>query len=436
MRRRVLWGPGLALACLLLGAGPARAETAVFSAIGGEQVFVVPQGVTSIHVVAVGGKGGGGVHGFGPPSPGGFGATAVADLAVTPGQLLYVEVGTNGENASGTTGGQGGFNGDGDGGNANHGAPGSSGGGGGGASDIRTLSKAAVGSLSSRLIVAGGGGGGGGSSSDNGGPGGAAGADGSNGIPGEIGDPGGGGKAGTQTQGGAGGTAADGGGDSGDAGAEGTGGAGGVGSGRAGGGGGGGGLYGGGGGGTSGQTLGEGGGGGGGGSSGFGPGASGTSVTTDASGSPSITITYSPPAGAGPDTARPVVRSILLSPTSFEAANFGPPIAAATVGTRVAYSLSEAARTTFSVERAARGYRRGRRCVRRRPRRGARRCTRYVRLRGSFTHAGAAGLNRFRYMGRLRRRALRPGRYRLVATARDAAGNRSRPARRKFRIVR
>ena len=65
-----------------------------------------------------------------------------------------------------------------------------------------------------------------------------------------------------------------------------------------------------------------------------------------------------------------------------------------------------------------------------------RRCTRYVRVRGSFTHDGQAGLNRFKFTGRLRGRTLRPGRYRLVAAASNAAGNRSKPRRTKFRIVR
>jgi hypothetical protein len=59
-----------------------------------------------------------------------------------------------------------------------------------------------------------------------------------------------------------------------------------------------------------------------------------------------------------------------------------------------------------------------------------------VRVRGSFVHQGSAGLNRFRFSGRLRNRKLAVGRYRLVAVATDAAGNRSAAKRRAFRIVR
>jgi hypothetical protein len=59
-----------------------------------------------------------------------------------------------------------------------------------------------------------------------------------------------------------------------------------------------------------------------------------------------------------------------------------------------------------------------------------------VRLKGSFSRTGKAGLNNFRFTGRLRARKLRPGRYRLVMVATDPAGNRSKPKRTKFRVVR
>ena len=106
-------------------------------------------------------------------------------------------------------------------------------------------------------------------------------------------------------------------------------------------------------------------------------------------------------------------------------------------GATVRYTLSEAARVRLSVERRTIGRRVGRRCVKTtRRNRSRRRCIRFVTVRGSFTHAGAAGPNRFRFSGRVRRRALRRGRYRLVARAVDPAGNRSRVRRAGFRIVR
>jgi hypothetical protein len=70
---------GLALS---VSSASAQADTAVFKYTGLEQGFAVPEGVTSLHVVAVGGKGGTGENSGG--GVGGFGAVATADLPVTP----------------------------------------------------------------------------------------------------------------------------------------------------------------------------------------------------------------------------------------------------------------------------------------------------------------------------------------------------------------
>lgn len=135
----------LALLCglcaLAWAPASAGAVTQTFSYTGAQQTLMVPAGVSSVHVVAVGGRGG--------TVTGGFGAVVSGDLPVTPGEILFVEVGGNGLN--GGVSSAGGFNGGGDGGP--HG-----GGSGGGASDLRTGSASQGGSLSSRLIVAAGGG--------------------------------------------------------------------------------------------------------------------------------------------------------------------------------------------------------------------------------------------------------------------------------------
>ena len=62
---------------------------------------------------------------------------------------------------------------------------------------------------------------------------------------------------------------------------------------------------------------------------------------------------------------------------------------------------------------------------------------RYVRVRGSFTVNAHSGKNRVRFQGRIsRKRKLRPGRYRMILRARDAAGNRSAASRVRFRLLR
>jgi hypothetical protein len=273
----------LALLCALgltlaWAASPAGAATATFGYTGGEQAFVVPSGVSKIHVLAVGGSGGGG------DVSGGAGAEVSADLAVTPGQVLHVEVGGTGEDSG--EGGEGGFNGG--------AAGGSASGGGGGASDLRLLPLSSGLITDTRLIVAGGAGGGGGPGEDCGGGGGDAGSAGGASCSWE------GGGAGTESAGGAGGGGC---GLNGESGQLGQGGIGGFGeSGNNGGGGGGGGYYGGGGGGGGCVS----GGGGGGGGSSLVP-AGGKLEIALPSASPQIQISYTPPP--------PVIPPVVASPT-------------------------------------------------------------------------------------------------------------------------
>lgn len=61
---------------------------------------------------------------------------------------------------------------------------------------------------------------------------------------------------------------------------------------------------------------------------------------------------------------------------------------------------------------------------------------RYLSVAGSVRRQGRAGLNTLRVRGRFAARRLRPGRYRVVLEARDAAGNRAPLARRPVRLRR
>jgi hypothetical protein len=269
-------------------------ESVTFSSTGAEQTCVIPTGVSSVSVMAVGGAGGANYNGT--PS-GGLGAVASGTLTVTGGETLYVEVG--GAGSDGINGGDGGFNG---------GGSSFFGGGGGGASDVRTdPASTPLTTTDSRLIVAAGGGGAGadgnsfvgGFTGGGGGAGGTAGGNGSpdtdDGIGGGMG--GGAGQSSAVNNGGAGGTAGPGG-RSGGSGGSGTLGSGGNGGNHLGGSGGGG-VYGGGGGGAygsdaNGDSSGSGGGGGG---SSLVP--AGGSVTANSSGLASqVTISYTVPAPA------------------------------------------------------------------------------------------------------------------------------------------
>jgi hypothetical protein len=90
---------------------------------------------------------------------------------------------------------------------------------------------------------------------------------------------------------------------------------------------------------------------------------------------------------------------------------------------------------TLRFERAVAGRRSRRRC---RPvstlRRG--RPRRRGVTAGSLRRAASAGTNRVAFSGRAGRRALRPGAYRLVVKATDAAGNRATTKPRALRVIR
>jgi hypothetical protein len=140
--------------------------------------------------------------------------------------------------------------------------------------------------------------------------------------------------------------------------------------------------------------------------------------------------------GASDDRVRPVLAQLWLSPWRFRAASRSASVAVST-GTTVRFRLSEAATVRLLAERARSGRRRGRKCVApRRARPTAKRCTRFVAVKGRATASGKAGSNRLRFRGRLAGRRLAPGRYRLVVTAIDQAGNRSRAKRAGFTVVR
>lgn len=147
------------------------------------------------------------------------------------------------------------------------------------------------------------------------------------------------------------------------------------------------------------------------------------------------------PAPAPDDTTTPALTRFKLSRSTFAAAPKGGSVAArkrARIkrGTTVGFTLSEPATVTFTVERRTAGRKVKRHCVAVRKRNRDRpSCKRYVTAKGSFKVAGKGGPNSIGFTGRLRGHKLAPGSYRLVARARDAAGNPSRTQRVAFTIV-
>lgn len=98
-------------------------------------------------------------------------------------------------------------------------------------------------------------------------------------------------------------------------------------------------------------------------------------------------------------------------------------------GTRVTFTLKAPANVRFTVERKRKG-----RCPAAKKGKRRKKCKAYKKVKGSFTVAGVAGKNSFRFRGRIGGKTLKPARYRLVAV--PILGKATGKARSvRFRIV-
>jgi hypothetical protein len=140
-----------------------------------------------------------------------------------------------------------------------------------------------------------------------------------------------------------------------------------------------------------------------------------------------------------PPAALPVLSALKLVPSRFAVAPRTRPKHRtrphAARGTSIHFGLSVSARVTFAVVRQQSGRRSGKRCV---PAHGKvprrQRCTRLVNA-GRFARTAKRGANRTAFSGRLGRKALTPGSYRLTATPIDAQRHAGRRRSARFTII-
>jgi Tol biopolymer transport system component len=140
-----------------------------------------------------------------------------------------------------------------------------------------------------------------------------------------------------------------------------------------------------------------------------------------------VTVQVGVGGGGGQDKTPPAISNIKVSNKLWRVGKKLATISVLPVGTTISFRLSEAASTTLSFQRATPGRRSGKSCVKQTAQnRSKKACTRYVNA-GSLKPLGAkAGQNKVRFQGRLNKsRSLKPGGYRLVVGAADAAGNHS-----------
>jgi len=167
------------------------------------------------------------------------------------------------------------------------------------------------------------------------------------------------------------------------------------------------------------------------GTTGTGTGTTGTTGTTGGTtGGPGTTGT------TGTDTTPPAFTiAPKFRPAAFRALAAGATIAATAGGSKLSFSLSEAATLKLTITGGAAGKRVRGGCVKpTRTNRRASSCLRTVTL-GSVSKSVAEGSNSLKFSGRVDRKALKPGAYTASLLATDAATNRSKPANAKFKIV-
>jgi virginiamycin B lyase len=117
----------------------------------------------------------------------------------------------------------------------------------------------------------------------------------------------------------------------------------------------------------------------------------------------------------------PQVSEVAVKPSRFRVGTRVTAVAAKT-GTTITFLLTKDATATLSFDQAVQGRRRGSGCVRINRRNiNGRKCTRFI-PRGTLTRAALQGLNAVPFTGRIGRRALKPGRYRVGIHGTDAEG--------------
>jgi hypothetical protein len=160
--------------------------------------------------------------------------------------------------------------------------------------------------------------------------------------------------------------------------------------------------------------------------------ASPCTVTMDADKSVDAKFNQTPP-------APPSVTNIIQSHGTWQEGNLLAHLASKPkppVGTTFTFALNEQARVGFAFTQRVGGRKVNGRCLAQtRKNRHRHACKRTV-IRGTLSFTGHSGTNRVSFQGRISRtKKLKPGRYTLIITATNTAGQRSSPKTLRFTIV-
>lgn len=142
--------------------------------------------------------------------------------------------------------------------------------------------------------------------------------------------------------------------------------------------------------------------------------------------------------GPAPDTSAPAISGIKLSNKTFAVDRKISSLVAAAKpkkGTKVSFTLSEAATVKLTFQSKSTGRAAGGKCVKETSKnRSAKKCTR-LKTVATGKLAGTAGANAKKFGGRVGKRTLSEGSYQLIVSATDASGNSSSAKPVAFKIV-
>ena len=155
---------------------------------------------------------------------------------------------------------------------------------------------------------------------------------------------------------------------------------------------------------------------------------------------PNPLAVYQPGGGSGGGVETPRFRNVQSRHDVWRPGGKNTPLNGNTAaslprGTVFSFVLDEAAQVRIAIQRKVKGRRVQGRCVADRPRRSAKPpCSRYVRAAPTLRRNAREGVNKVPFTGRIKGRALKPGRYRAAFTA-TAGGGTSTAATVTFRIA-
>lgn len=142
---------------------------------------------------------------------------------------------------------------------------------------------------------------------------------------------------------------------------------------------------------------------------------------SDSPAAATINVAAPPPVVVDPP---PVVSEVTVTPRKWKLGTRLPQASVTPVGAKIRWRLSEAASTTLTFQRALKGRRVGKRCVKQTPANASKpRCKRFQNAGRVEVPNGKVDLNTLSFQGQLTAtRRLAPGSYRVAAQARDGAG--------------